>query len=91
MKAKTRVKKKGVAEVDGTVVKVLPSTMFRVELDTGHVVLAHISGKLRKYFIKITVGDRVSMDMSPYNLDKARITYRHSKPRKIIQQGRRKR
>lgn len=55
---------------------VLPGTMFRVELSGGHVVLAHISGKLRKNFIKIAAGDRVKMEMSPYDLEKARITYR---------------
>ena len=55
---------------------VLPGTMFRVELANGHQVLAHISGKLRKNFIRITVGDIVKMEMSPYDLDKARIVYR---------------
>ena len=63
-------------EVEGKVVAVLPGTMFRVELTGGHTVLAHISGKLRKHFIKITAGDMVKMEMSPYDLDKARITYR---------------
>ena len=63
-------------EVEGKVVAVLPGTMFRVELNNGHTVLAHISGKLRKHFIKITTGDMVKMEMSPYDLDKARITYR---------------
>ena len=63
-------------EVEGKVVAVLPGTMFRVELANGHTVLAHISGKLRKHFIKITTGDMVKMEMSPYDLDKARITYR---------------
>jgi translation initiation factor IF-1 len=63
-------------EVDGKIVTVLPGTMFRVELSNGHQVLAHISGKLRKHFIKITVGDTVKMEMSPYDLDKARIVYR---------------
>lgn len=65
-----------VIEVEGKIVAVLPSTMFRVELENGHQVLAHISGKLRKHFIKITVGDVVKMEMSPYDLNKARITYR---------------
>ncbi len=65
-----------VIQVEGKIVAVLPGTMFRVELDNGHVVLAHISGKLRKHFIKITTGDMVKMEMSPYDLDKARITYR---------------
>ncbi len=63
-------------EVEGKIVTVLPGTMFRVELANGHTVLAHISGKLRKHFIKITTGDMVKMEMSPYDLDKARITYR---------------
>ena len=63
-------------EVEGKIVAVLPSTMFRVELQNGHQVLAHISGKLRKHFIKITTGDTVKMEMSPYDLDKARIVYR---------------
>ena len=63
-------------EVEGKIVAVLPGTMFRVELPNGHTVLAHISGKLRKHFIKITSGDKVKMEMSPYDLDKARITYR---------------
>ncbi len=63
-------------EVEGKIVTVLPGTMFRVEIPGGHQVLAHISGKLRKNFIKITVGDMVKMEMSPYDLNKARITYR---------------
>ena len=63
-------------EVEGKVVTVLPGTMFRVELSNGHTVLAHISGKLRKHFIKIASGDRVKMEMSPYDHEKARITYR---------------
>lgn len=63
-------------EIEGKVVSVLPSTMFMVELENGHRVLAHISGKLRKHFIKITTGDTVKMEMSPYDLDKARIIYR---------------
>lgn len=63
-------------EVEGKIVTVLPGTMFRVELTNGHTVLAHISGKLRKHFIKIMAGDMVRMEMSPYDLEKARITYR---------------
>ena len=63
-------------EVEGKVVTVLPSTMFRVELENGHQVLAHISGKLRKHFIKLTVGDTVKMQMSPYDLNRGRIVYR---------------
>lgn len=63
-------------EVEGRIVAVLPGTMFRVQLSNGHIVLAHISGKLRKHFIKIAAGDMVKMEMSPYDLEKARITYR---------------
>ena len=63
-------------ELEGTVVTVLPGTMFRVELDNKHMVLAHISGKMRKRFIRLTAGDRVRIEMSPYDLDKARITFR---------------
>jgi translation initiation factor IF-1 len=61
----------------GTVTQVLPGTMFRVALPNGHEVLAHISGKMRKHFIRISVGDRVNVEMSPYDLGKARIIYRH--------------
>ncbi len=64
-------------EIDGTVVKVLPATMYRVKLENGHEVLAHISGKMRKHFIRITAGDRVTLQISPYDLTKGRITYRH--------------
>lgn len=61
----------------GTVTQVLPGTMFRVALPNGHVVLAHISGKMRKNFIRISVGDKVDVEMSPYDLSKARISFRH--------------
>jgi translation initiation factor IF-1 len=64
-------------EVLGTVVKVLPATMYMVRLDNGHEVLAHISGKMRKHFIRITTGDKVTIEISPYDLGKGRITYRH--------------
>jgi translation initiation factor IF-1 len=63
-------------EVDGKVVSVLPGTMFRVELSNGHTVLAHISGRLRKNFIKLTIGDMVRMEMSPQDIGKARIVFR---------------
>lgn len=66
-----------VVQAEGTVVKVLPATMYRVKLDNGHELLAHISGKMRKHFIKITAGDRISVEISPYDLSKGRITYRH--------------
>ena len=62
--------------VEGTVVTVLPGTMFRVELPNKHQVLAHISGKMRKRWIRLAVGDRVKMEMTPYDLSKARIVYR---------------
>lgn len=62
--------------VEGRIAAVLAGTMFRAKLDNGHEVLAHISGKMRKRFIRLTVGDRVQMEMSPYDLDKARIVYR---------------
>ena len=64
-------------EVTGTILKVLPATMYRVELENGHEVLAHISGRMRKHFIKITTGDKVTIQISPYDLSKGRITYRH--------------
>ena len=63
-------------ELEGVVVAVLPGTMFRVQLANGHIVLGHISGKLRKHYIKIAAGDRVKMEMSPYDTEKARITFR---------------
>ena len=63
-------------ETEGVIVAVLAGTMFRVELDNKHRVLAHISGKMRQRFIRLTLGDRVKMEMSPYDLDKGRITYR---------------
>ncbi len=68
--------KEGVIRVEGTVVETLPNAMFRVELDNGHRILAHISGKMRMHFIKILPGDRVTVEMSPYDLTKGRITYR---------------
>lgn len=70
-------KKDDVITIDGVVSKVMPATMYRVRLENGHEVLAHISGKMRKHFIKITNGDRVTVEISPYDLSKGRITYRH--------------
>lgn len=64
-------------EVAGTVLKVLPATMYTVRLENGHELLAHISGKMRKHFIRITAGDKVTVQISPYDLTKGRITYRH--------------
>jgi len=63
-------------ELEGTIMSVLPGTMFRVALANDHLVLAHISGKMRKRFIRLTIGDRVKMEMSPYDTAKARIVYR---------------
>jgi len=63
-------------EVEETVVETLPNAMFRVELDNGHRILAYISGKMRKYFIKIVPGDKVTVEVSPYDLTRGRITYR---------------
>lgn len=63
-------------EMEGTVVDTLPNTMFRVELDNGHVVTAHISGKMRKNYIRILTGDKVKVELTPYDLSKGRITFR---------------
>ena len=63
-------------ELEGTIHTVLPGTMFRVELENGHLVLAHISGKMRKRFIRLVAGDKVKIEMSPYDTEKARIVYR---------------
>ncbi|MBS1637103.1 MAG: translation initiation factor IF-1 [Bacteroidetes bacterium] len=64
-------------ELDGTIIESLSNAMFRVELENGHVVTAHISGKMRMHYIKILVGDKVRLEMSPYDLSKARISYRY--------------
>ncbi|HGX92055.1 MAG TPA: translation initiation factor IF-1 [Candidatus Tenderia sp.] len=63
-------------EMEGTVIDTLPNTMFRVELENGHVVTAHISGKMRKHYIRILTGDKVTVALTPYDLTKGRITYR---------------
>jgi translation initiation factor IF-1 len=63
-------------EVDGIVQEALPNAMFRVDLENGHAVLAHISGKMRKYYIRILPGDKVKVELSPYDLSRGRITYR---------------
>ena len=65
-------------EVQGTVVESLPNAMFRVELDNGHKVLAHVSGKMRMNYIRLLPGDKVTVELSPYDLDRGRITYRHN-------------
>ena len=64
-------------EFDGVIVESLPNTMFRIDLDNGHRVLGHISGKMRKHYIRILPGDRVKIELSPYDLDRGRITYRY--------------
>ena len=69
--------KQDVIELEGKVIEALPNAMFRVELENGHEILAHISGKMRMHYIKILPGDKVSIEMSPYDLTKGRITYRH--------------
>ncbi len=71
--------KKDVIEAEGTVVEALPNAMFRVELDSGHTVLAHISGKMRMNYIRILLGDRVTLELSPYDLTRGRITYHFKK------------
>jgi translation initiation factor IF-1 len=68
--------KEDAIEVEGTVIETLPNAMFRVELDKGHRVLAHISGKMRLHFIKILPGDKVTVELSPYDLSRGRIVYR---------------
>jgi translation initiation factor IF-1 len=71
------VAKDDVIEVEGTVIEPLPNAMFRVELENGHKVLAHVSGKIRMHYIKILPGDRVTVELSPYDLSRGRITYRY--------------
>lgn len=69
--------KKEVIEVTGTVEEALPNAMFRVEIEGGHTILAHISGKMRMHYIRLVPGDKVTVQMTPYDLSKGRITYRH--------------
>ncbi|MCH5312960.1 MAG: translation initiation factor IF-1 [Helicobacter sp.] len=69
--------KDDVIEVDGKVVEALPNATFRVQLENGHIVLCHIAGKMRMHYIKILPGDMVKIELTPYSLDKGRITYRH--------------
>jgi len=71
-----KMAKKERIEVEGKVIACLPNTMFRVELANGHMVLAHISGRMRKHYIKILPGDRVLVELSPYDLSRGRVTYR---------------
>jgi translation initiation factor IF-1 len=69
--------KQGPIKVDGTITDTLPNAMFKVKIESGHEILAHISGKMRMNFIKILVGDKVTVELSPYDLTKGRITYRY--------------
>jgi len=71
-----RMAKDDVIEMEGTVQETLPNTMFRVQLENGHVITAHISGRMRKHYIRILTGDKVKVEMTPYDLTKGRITYR---------------
>jgi len=68
---------KEVIEIEGTVLEALPNVTFKVELENGHVVLAHVSGKMRMHYIKILPGEKVTIEMTPYDLNKGRIKYRH--------------
>jgi translation initiation factor IF-1 len=72
-------KKEEKVEVKGTVVEALPGTQFRVRLDTGQEVLAYLSGKMRKYYIRVLLGDRVKVELSPYDLRRGRIVYRYKR------------
>ncbi len=72
-----KLAKDDVIEIDGKVIEALPNATFRVELDNGHVVLCHIAGKMRMYYIKILPGDKVKVELTPYSLDKGRITFRY--------------
>jgi len=68
--------KEDVIQMEGTVIDTLPNTTFRVEIENGHVITAHISGKMRKHYIRILTGDKVTVELTPYDLSKGRITYR---------------
>lgn len=72
-------KKEDKIDVEGTVIEALPATQFRVRLDNGHEILAYLSGKMRKYYIRILLGDRVRVELSPYDLTRGRIVYRHKR------------
>jgi translation initiation factor IF-1 len=77
---RSKKKKEEKIEVVGTVIEALPNTMFRVELENGHQVLAYLSGKMRKYYIRTLLGDKVLVQLSPYDLTRGRIVYRYKKP-----------
>ncbi|MBX3005899.1 MAG: translation initiation factor IF-1 [Anaerolineales bacterium] len=72
-------KEKDMVKVEGTVIEALPGTQFQVELDNGHRVLAYLSGKMRRFYIRILLGDRVTLEMSPYDMQRGRIVYRYNK------------
>ena len=74
-------------EVEGTIIELLPNTQFKVELDNGHQVLAYLSGRMRKYYIRILLGDRVRLEMTPYDLSRGRITYRYHRNRRPQSSG----
>lgn len=76
-------KKEDKIEMEGTVVEALPGTQFRVRLDNGHEVLAYLSGKMRKYYIRILLGDRVRVELSTYDLTRGRIVYRHKRSSQV--------
>jgi len=76
MPKREKIEKEELIEIEGTVIEPLPNAMFRVELENGHRVLAHVSGKLKLNFIRILTGDRVRLELSPYDLTRGRITYR---------------
>ncbi|MGB5931790.1 MAG: translation initiation factor IF-1 [Anaerolineae bacterium] len=78
-KRQQKTSKKEQIEAEGTVVEALPNAMFRVRLDSGHEVLAHISGRMRMYYIRILLGDRVLVELSPYDLTRGRVVYRYKK------------
>ncbi|MFQ6000414.1 MAG: translation initiation factor IF-1 [Anaerolineae bacterium] len=78
-KRRQKTSRKEKIEAEGTVVEALPNAMFRVRLDSGHEVLAHISGRMRMYYIRILLGDRVLVELSPYDLTRGRIVYRYKK------------
>jgi translation initiation factor IF-1 len=81
-------KKEDKIEMEGTVIEALPGTQFRVRLDNGHEILAYLSGKMRKYYIRILLGDRVRVELSPYDLTRGRIIYRYKRsmqqPEKVV-------
>jgi translation initiation factor IF-1 len=72
-------------EIEGTVVETLPNTMFKVRLDNDHEVLAYLSGKMRRYYIRVLLGDRVLVELTPYDLTRGRITYRYKQRREVVE------